>query len=851
MQTSRRRRTVPIAITFAVLVIGLFYLRGKPHPSKESRASSEEAPSTAQDPSIPSGTQLDASDLAAGRERAESIAPVSERRPEAGALVVRVTTELDRPVAAAHVLLFDAKALLGSATSGADGTCSFPASEGEGGIVAWMEGRAPVRQATSLSPGKTTIRFPDGARVSGSARLTDGSPATKLGLLLRTDRAFISIDDLPLAVREALPKVMNRGTAVEIPTDDAGRFAFVGLDPAWKGGIFVARSHWLVESSQGSLRHEGAIWPYESGVALDAPVDALVLTLLELPAITGRIVTSDGRAPVPRAQLEWIIRVLDVDGAASPPAGSCRLDESGRFRIAVDPINSLRTSAWIERHELPRLSGIWIEATDAEGGSKIQREIKLQQPRGPWDLGDIPLAAMRTLAFVVRDTAGRPVAGAVGRTRGWGPSKPTDAEGRGHAEGLPEEASDWIVGAAGFAVTTVALPSDPSATLEIVIAKSNELVVHVRAESGSLPEGIKVQIASQSPMFARGADRKPDWGPDRVQTSTGSSDSRGGQSGPQGGYSEFPLDPAGRVILRCLVPSRPFSIRVQAAAGNTLHEEEVTGLGAEESRTLEVALRSVGHDLMGRVVDSNGTPVNEVSVSLQKDIWWTGARSNSLGEFRIEGLGSGPFKLVVEKPGYATIVDPNYEPPANAVELRLDAGHQVRVRVVDTAGQLVKDCEAGISDANGEYAHSRRPEPGVFEFPDLPPTNLTFSAFVGGVRYPKEHSALDPELTIEVPVHGSLEIRIPEAIGFHPGGTVRLFLAPRGAGAAAADLDLTPMETSTTRVRFGAVLPGEFEARLEHWSKREGSEDWDWMLVGQAQSIVVKAGEETIADWSR
>jgi hypothetical protein len=460
---------------------------------------------------------------------------------------------------------------------------------------------------------------------------------------------------------------------------------------------------------------------------------------------------------------------------------------------------------------------------------------------------------MRTLAFVVRDTSDRPIAGAVGRTRGWGPSKPTDAEGRGHAEGLPEDASDWIVGAAGYAVTTLNLPGDPSTTLDIVLAKSNELVVHVRAESGPLAKGIMVQITSESPIFARGPDRKSDWAPDGVQTATGSSSFNSAWFGPKGGYSSFPPDPDGRIVLSCLLPSMPFSIRVQGAAGNILHEEQVPGLGAEEKRTVEIVLQGSGRNLSGQVVDTTGSPIAGAEVSLTKDIWTTSARSNALGEFRIEGLGGGPFKLQIEKPGCATILDQHYELPASTdpIEFRLEDGHQVRVRIVDAAGQPVKDCSCGISDANGAYAHGRRTDPGVFEFPDLPPINLTFSAFVGGVRYPKEHSALEPELTIEVPLHGSIEIQLSKALALDPVRTARLLLVAGGGTEPAKNLDLEPMERGATRVRFGAVLPGEYEARLEQWSPPYGDKEWDWKLVGRPHPIAVRAGEATIVDWSQ
>ncbi len=845
--TNRRNWILRGTLSLLLLALGsvVYFARSKidsPSPASDSESSTK------------SGRGIDAaSHLESDRE------PPSEREPEpsevkansADRLLVDVVSEPDQPVAGAHVLIFDAKALLGSATTSANGTCSFPAATGEGEILAWNDGRAPARQPTSFAAGRTTVRFTSGSAVSGTTRRTDGKREPNVGLLLESNRPLFEIAGLPPSVLEALPERMRSGLRLEIATDEAGRFVFQGLGPSWAGGLFVDRSVWLVESSQGRLDRDGSKWPYESGIDLTAPFDGLVLTVIELPYVAGRVVSSDGKSAIAHAQLQCIPR---VETSPYPPAVPGRAGDDGRFRVPMDPLNHLQTPTWATTHELPPILGVSLGVSAPDDTGRVWREFDLHDPRGPWDLGDVRLGSTRALEFVVHDSAGVPIAGAVGRTKGLQPSKPTDEEGRGHAEAVPEDATEWTVGARGFAVTTVALPRDPSVTLLVVLPRSNELDVLVRGPSGSPAGDVRVEFSGEAPLFARGSDPRSNWSPDSVQTVTGSTPFQSSSWSPSAGASTFVPDAQGRIVLTCVASERTFHLKVLGAATRVLHEEDVPALGPEEKRSIEITLTSTGNDFSGRVLDADGNPIVGASVTLAKEMGESRASTDSQGRFRFERLGDGPYVLAISKRGYATLLDPDYELPRGAapVEFRLDVGHLVRVHVVDASGRPVKDCDVGIRDSKGAFADEQRTDVGMFECPDLPARTLTFFARVGGVDYPKDHSALDPELTISVPVHGSIEIRLPESLAIDPYRTVRLVLDKVEANDSDSAVDLHPTEQSTRRLLFGAVLPGEYRARLEQWDPTgDENEVEGWKACGGARSIAVKAGETLTLDWSR
>lgn len=830
------RRIGLLALAACALVV--VFLLVRPHSESSARMSRlpTEAPTPAVERSNPEVERLDVPKVEAEATRAEAV----------GTLEVRVLArdfDVVSPIPGARVLLFDSKSLLGTATTGEDGTCSFPASEGDGGILAWIENRAPMRRATSLSAGRATVELDRGARVMGTAHPLDGGATPEVHLLLVSDRPFFDAKDLPPAVLEALPQTMRTGGRVEGSTFLEGRFEFDGLDPAWKGALYVDRMHWLLEASQGSVRSDGAPGNFETGVLLPSPVEGLDLTILDLPVISGRILSADGSAGVPGALVGGVIHITGNDMSTS-----ARADAEGRFRIPVDPINHLETDAWLERHEIAGVTGFSVDATSSEGTGRVQRDFAREGPRWPWNLGDIPLARTRALDFVVRSSSGEPIAGAVGRVPHMPVSKSTDAAGRGHADGLPLDANEWIVSAPGCAVSRAPIPSDPSETLQVVLARTNELVVRLRAERGPQSREVALEIAGETPLFDRGSG-KEDWFPDPVQTATGTSETQSGSVfGPKGGATRFRPDADGRVVIRSLVPGRAFTIRVRGTAGKLLHEEPAVGLGPGEKRTVEIALSVEGRNFSGRVVDVDGKSISDAHVLLSGGGRGIGAPSNSRGEFLLEGLGVGPFQLVVSKPGYATLIEDEYELPASVepVEFRLEAGRQVRVRVVDAEGAPVKNCSVGITEGNGQYARSRSLDVGVFEFPDLPARTLTFYASIGGGRYPKEHSTQDPELTIVVPIQGAIEIGLPESAKIDP-RYVRLVLDP-GHGGTSLEFDWT--ESHATRLSFGAVLPGAYEARLEQWSMSEGSTEGIWSRIGAAREIVVRANETTTIDWT-
>jgi len=178
------------------------------------------------------------------------------------------------------------------------------------------------------------------------------------------------------------------------------------------------------------------------------------------------------------------------------------------------------------------------------------------------------------------------------------------------------------------------------------------------------------------------------------------------------------------------------------------------------------------------------------------------------------------------------------------VEFRLRPGHELRVRVVDAKSHLVKDCAVWIK-AEGFFCDPPvRGEDGAFAFSDLPEVTLTLIASVGGITYKHEHNPLQPEATIEVPVQGSIEVRIsgpPLSDESH----VQLVLRVAAGSAPDSTRTLRPTEKNDQSLRFGAVLPGEYEAWLETWVLPLDERPGRWERCGKSAVVVVRAEQTT------
>lgn len=149
------------------------------------------------------------------------------------------------------------------------------------------------------------------------------------------------------------------------------------------------------------------------------------------------------------------------------------------------------------------------------------------------------------------------------------------------------------------------------------------------------------------------------------------------------------------------------------------------GLEARPGSPLRIELRE-GRTLAGRVVDADGEPVAEASISLlettQITLEGSGFSSGSMtrgvaktgedGRFVIADLEPGTVELQVDAPGHRRKRVPGLRIPehgdAPAVEIALDPGAAIEGRVLDAQGTPVRDA---MVRAEGE-----RNEEGVLSF---------------------------------------------------------------------------------------------------------------------------------------
>ncbi len=189
-----------------------------------------------------------------------------------------------------------------------------------------------------------------------------------------------------------------------------------------------------------------------------------------------------------------------------------------------------------------------------------------------------------------------------------------------------------------------------------------------------------------------------------------------------------------------------FTIPVEAGAtGAVVVRTEAarnlsSGLLTVKDRPLEGVEIVVGNlgRISGRVVDTQGRAVPRAGVTLDPRLRTGTTRYESAGEvrtttgadgrFRFETLAAGQYRLTARLAGRVRSdpeqLDLGPGESRTGVMLTLQAGHEIRIRVVDSHGNAVKGAQVGVSrvsgsrwsapwgqtDGEGRYSYSSAPE---------------------------------------------------------------------------------------------------------------------------------------------
>jgi hypothetical protein len=420
-------------------------------------------------------------------------------------------------------------------------------------------------------------------------------------------------------------------------------------------------------------------------------------------------------------------------------------------------------------------------------------------------LGDLRLAAGRTLRLHVIDAERRPIAGA----RTWPEAVPTDEHGDTWL--VETNASSVEVAARGHHAVRVEI-TEEGATLDVVLALGPLLSLVVHAADGEAPGELGVEFEAAGPFFDGESGTSP---------SPLLSRDREGHFSSSGGHpfvARFVTSLDGRLVLDSLRADAAGTLRVIGPSG-VVHEELVPPLGPEEWRTLSITLEQRALRVRGRVVDEQGNPVAMGYVSLPPR---TGGHtqgfephSNGDGHFETVLLPDPGASLTITKEGYraSTCALADFEGAEPTVVLR--RGLDLVVRVVDelartrSGGRLWMRESDELPDLSTSVEERLGAAPGRWELHGLGDGPLALVLRIGGATYSRAESA-GTEIEWRVPVMGAARVRwdVENAHEVLRGMSVEL----RSARADIGGLGRSFFGVAQGEQLFDPVLPGTYEA---------------------------------------
>lgn len=690
-------------------------------------------------------------------------------------LEIEVVRAGGEPVAGAHVALVRADGPVAEAELDEHGRATFAPGPGEGDLIVRAKGAFPHRACVSLAGARVRVELPRGEELSGRLLERDGSPAAGVELWLSTVYGIPGLDEALLREAGMLnadwPELVARAV-----TGDDGSFCFLGLPEGWRGELEIANRNFVEGAPTASNRR----W-------FDASVTGLVLRSAPYPRLTGRLVDAGTRRPLADHALD--ARAGTRDGESCSFRGYT--DGAGRFEIPL-PGNTVSFQLVSVKDSSGRSS---------EGPVEV---IRWEDVRDVRDLGDIGVAfePARPLEFAVRDGSGRPIPGA---KVALGPARndECDSDGIVRFAAVPWSATCAGVAASGHSVAWVEFDAASPSPIEVVLGPTNALTVALPDDVD--PTSVWLAVSSRTPLFGGVDLRYRGWARGEIGHCLGASEDSGGEPLRE----EFSFAEDGRLVLEGIEERVPFRLEVVSRSERILFGLDCAPMGAEERRLVNVELVSdplAGvRTVRGRVIDERGRGVAEARIGQE-------LRTDVDGRFSLLCTDDdGPSRLVVVKRGFAPGVLELEPEPASEVEVVLARGRDLELRVVDASGRVVEDALVS-TEIEGQEFVARRDVGGRQFLLDLPARPILVSTELSNRRYSIRVEASERTATIEVPVHGRVEVAWSLPDGVPDGGRLWLHRLP------GAEVPEQVVELSRSRVAhvFRHVLPGEYELVLEH-----------------------------------
>jgi hypothetical protein len=313
------------------------------------------------------------------------------------------------------------------------------------------------------------------------------------------------------------------------------------------------------------------------------------------------------------------------------------------------------------------------------------------------------------------------------------------------------------------------------------------------------------------------------------------------------------LDEDGKFIAEDLKPGVGFTLQVVGPFESVVHEEEVAPLGSTEHRQVSIHIAFGGHRLDGRVLSEEGVAIFRALVAIKDrsgsaDTCTTGRD----GGFSLAGLPDGEFILSAEKRGWVRHEIPLVvgDSSPGLSEIRLQAGHDVIVEVLDANGNCVPEAQAsGLDPTTGRTCQGHSDRAGRIHLDDLPPISCKVTVRVAGDVIERMHDSLVPRMRVDLPVPGGVEVRwSPWATSSTERDTTRQVVL-RPIDPAHGPLTYWVGFPTKGRHRFSAVFPGEYAVDLEEILQYGTDGNPDVVQpIGSPVRVVVEAGRTVSVD---
>jgi hypothetical protein len=484
----------------------------------------------------------------------------------------------------------------------------------------------------------------------------------------KTRPAPAPVTTLDVAVTDAAGKPVEGAFVVALPVRGAYRAS---------GELATERVRTTVTGREGKAKLEALPpGPWNVGVHAAGFVEQSLKRVASGPlavrlerggVVTGVVRDGDGKRAVAGARVEVAgTAPLPSTWSHDPARNETVTDAAGRFRLEGIGRSPVRIAA--------RARGFGrAERTDVRGGTSVE----------------IFLFPGASISGVVRDDAGRPVAGAEVRAEGdesWTapPPERSDARGEFHLDGVVPGEYTVVAREGGRApgIAAAVVEADGEATVSLTVSDGGYAVGRV-VDSESRPIAGRVRVEGWNgrslPTFA--------------------SDTLA--AGAAGGNGSFALGPL------------PLGSLAVAASAPRFATRRVDADVAARGRTVDLGdiVLDAGLAIRGRVHDREGNGIAGAEVSAARHGSGTPSEGEAVSEadggFVVGGLEAGSHDVWARAPGYA-LGEATAASGGDPVDVVLEPGGEIAGRVVDADGSPVEDAQLSAED------ESRPPGPGRF-----------------------------------------------------------------------------------------------------------------------------------------